>query len=223
MPWCGAPPKVLALSTTKRSHPTFRDQVSFPDVLPTRSCGTRSGTTSNHASFTLNRSGHQWGLAPRYGRNGCDSSPSQRTPIHGLTQLDFSSSLIYRAGPQRIEPMLGVTIDSSPRLWTSMLHFTSPLWATSGCYVTDPLHCLLADSSAGPPVSGPRKRSSWHLVGVSAYTGKFRRPRLESRTWAWRTKGLPLNTSGLNRGLSVVGGCQICYKLKRHWAVANGI
>lgn len=184
MRWCGAPSKVWASSTTRRSRPTFRDRVTFPGLLATRFGRTHSGTTSNHGSFISNRSGRQPDPVLRYGSNGFDSSRPPRSPTRGLTRLGFSSWSICRAGLRRTEPMPGVNLHSSPPPWTSMLRFTNPLRATSGCYVTDRHRSLPAGSSAGLPASGPRKRNSSPPAEVSACTGNCHPTRLRSRSSA---------------------------------------
>jgi hypothetical protein len=158
----------------------LQGQMTSPGIPPTRFGRTRSGTTSNHGSFTSNRSGRQPDPAQRYGRNGFDSSRRQRSPTHGLTRLAFSSWSIYRAGLQRTELMRGANLHSSHPPWTSMLRFTNPLRATSGCYVTDRHHSRPAGSSAGLPASGPQKRSSSLPAAVSACTGNCHPTRLRS-------------------------------------------
>jgi acyl-CoA thioesterase superfamily protein len=158
---------------------TVAPGVPSPDDLPGFPPETvrpyRFWTTSNRGPFTSNRCGRRTGHALRSGRNGFDSSPPPRSPIHGLMRLGFSSWSICRAGPPLIAPMPGVNLHSSLLPWTSMLRFTSPLQATSGCSATDRHHFQPAAFSVGRPVSGPRTGSSLPRAEASVCTASWTR------------------------------------------------
>ena len=180
MRWCGAPPKVRASSTTRRSRPTFRGQRTSPGLLPTGFGPTRSGTTSNHGPSTSNQPGRRTDPGLRFGRNGFGSSRRQRSRIDGWTRLGFSSWSIYRAGRQHTDPTPGADRHSSHPPWTSMLRSINPLRVRSGCCVTVRHRSQPEGCSVGLPASGPRNRNSSLRAAVSAYTGNCHPTRLRS-------------------------------------------